>query len=338
MNSLEAATPPRGSGREDPPVRSEDFALAPRSWYYLGHVSELRQPLRFDLPNHQSFVAFRTASGQVGVLSARCSHMGADLARGCVVGEHLACPLHGWEYSTNGRCARIPAGCDIPAFAAQKSFPVEERGGHLFFFNASEARFPLPFFSGKSPADLLAAPRFEFTVDAPWYLVSANGFDLQHFRVAHDRTLCGEPVLDCPHPFARRLQACFKITGNSMLDRLTRRFSGEEVEMTVTNWCGNLVLVSARFRRTTSYGLVSFVPLEGGRTLVRDLVWVPRSASRLGRLLVDPVDARLRRLFIREFVRSDADRSAGLRFERRRMIAADQALVDYIDWLGPIHR
>ncbi len=338
MSPLETAARSRGANREVAHARHEDFALAPNSWYYLGHVSELDRPLRFELPNGQSFVAFRTASGRCSVLSSRCSHMGADLARGCVVGEHLACPLHGWEYSTDGRCARIPVTTDIPALARQKSYPVEERSGHVFFFNQVEARFPLPFFEDTAPAGLLAAPRFEFTVDAPWYLVSANGFDLQHFRVAHDRTLCSEPVMDSPHPFARRLRARFKVTGDSWFDRLTRTFSGDEVAMEVTNWCGNFVLVTARFPRTTTCGLVSFVPLPSGRTLVRDLVWISRRGSVLGRMLLDPADARIRRHFIREFVRSDVDRSAGLRYERARMIEADRVLVEYVDWLCPIHR
>lgn len=263
--------------------------------------------------------------------------MGANLARGCVRGERIACPLHGWEYAPNGRCEHIPASTHIPDFARQASFPVEERGGHVFFFNRVEARFPLPFFDGIAPSELHAAPRFEFTVQAPWYLVSANGFDLQHFRCAHDRTLCDNPIMDSPHPFAWRLRARFRVTGTSAFDYLTRWLSGEEVEMTVTNWCGNLVLVTARFRRTTSYGLVSFVPVAAEQTLVRDLVWIPRSSTLLGRALIDPIDVRVRRWFIREFVRSDVERSAGLYFDRRRMIKADKELVSYLDWLRPIH-
>ena len=57
--------------------------------------------------------------------------------------------------------------------------------------------------------------------------------------------------VDSPHDFAWRLRA--GVTGNSLLDRVTRRFSGSDVETTVENWCGNLVLVTAKFRRTTSY-------------------------------------------------------------------------------------
>jgi phenylpropionate dioxygenase-like ring-hydroxylating dioxygenase large terminal subunit len=264
--------------------------------------------------------------------------MGADLSQGCVKAGRLACPLHGWEYSRDGSCAHIPASPAIPGFARQQCFPVEECGGQVFFFNRPQASYPLPFFPGVRPTDLLPARPFEFVIDAPWHLVSANGFDVQHFHCAHDRTLLGEPTVDSPHPFSFRLRAMFRVAGDSLRDRLTRQFSGSEMEMTVENWAGNLVLVVARFPRTTSYGMVSFTPLARNRTRIRNIVWVPRSRHPLLRCMVDPLDAMIRRHFIREFVRSDADRSAGLRFASERMISADKVLVDYLEWLATLPR
>ncbi|MGH8046328.1 MAG: Rieske 2Fe-2S domain-containing protein [Chthoniobacterales bacterium] len=320
-------------------VSPTEFAAAPASWYYLGSVAELaRGPLRFALPGSQTYVGYRTNEGRCVVLTGRCSHMGADLSKGCVSGDKIACPLHGWEYGPDGACTHVPAATEIPDFARQGSFPVEERGGHVFFFNRPQARFALPFFEGVDASQLLAARRFEFVVDAPWYLVSANGFDAQHYRCAHDRTLDGDLVVDSPNPFARRLRADFTVSGTSLQERLTRRFSGSKVNMTVTNWGGNLVLVTAKFRRTTSYGIVSFVPMEDGRTLLRDIVWIPRRRSFIAQWVVDPIDAEIRRSFIREFVRSDIDRSQGIRFNRNHTISADRVLVEYLDWLQKIHR
>jgi nitrite reductase/ring-hydroxylating ferredoxin subunit len=314
---------------------STDFAPVPAAWYYIGSMRELaRGPVKFELPGEQRLVSWLAEGGRPVVLAARCAHMGADLARGCVRTGRLACPLHGWEYGADGHCKRIPAiaSDQIPDFARQASFPTEERGGQVFFFNRPEAHFPMPFFDGVKPAELLAAPVFEYTVDAPWWLVGANGFDAQHFRCAHDRTLCGEPVVDSPHALAWRVRAVFCVTGTSIFERLTRLISGRQVEMTVTNWGGNLILVTARFRRTTTHGLVSLVPLENNRTLLRDLVWVPR------RRLIGPWDARIRRQMIREFVRADVEASHGIRYEEHRMIDADKVLVGYLDWLRRIHR
>jgi nitrite reductase/ring-hydroxylating ferredoxin subunit len=321
------------------PERQPRFAPYPSSWYYLCHRREIdRGPVRFQLPEGPSFVGYRTASGRLAVLSASCSHLGADLSRGEVSGEIIRCPFHGWEYNATGACTRIPVSTEIPAFARQLAYPVEERGGHVFFFNQPQPRFPLPFFDGKQPEQLLSARSFDLVGLAPWYLIGANGFDVQHFASAHDRELIEEPVLDFPDPFACRIRVRLRVAGASWRDRLTRKFAGKEVTLTVTDWCGNLNFVSAEFQHTTSYGMVSLTPLEDARTLARIVIWVPRSRSRLGRLIVDGLDAWLRRWFIREFLRSDVDRLFGVRYHPTRLIAADRLLSTNLEWLMQVHR
>jgi phenylpropionate dioxygenase-like ring-hydroxylating dioxygenase large terminal subunit len=325
--------------QSDEAVHSGDvFAGTPSSWYHFASLRELaRRPVKLELPDGASFVGFIGDKGRPVVLGARCSHMGADLSLGCVKSGRIVCPLHGWEYNAAGACELIPASGTIPTFARQPAFPVEVRGGHVFFFNRTEPLFPMPFFDGVDHGELIAARPFEFEVDVPWYLVGANGFDAQHFRCAHDRTLVGEPVQDSRSPYSMRLTARFRVSGTAPLDTLTRWLSGNEVEMAVENWGGNLVLVTAKFPRTTTYGLVSFLPQSNGTTRLRDIVWIPRRRGLLSHL-IDPMDAAIRRHFIREFVRSDVERSAGIRYHPSRMIAADKTLVDYLAWLQQIQR
>lgn len=311
------------------------FAQFPASWYYLGHSLDLKRgPIGVDV-GYRRYVGFLASTGPV-VIDARCSHLGADLARGCVTGDSIRCPFHSWEYGPDGRCNRIPSTTDIPAFARQQAYPVAEIGGHVFFFNRPVALFPLPFFDDTTPAELRPAKPFQLIAEIPWYLVGANGFDIQHFRSAHDRTLVGQHVVDQPCKFARRICASFDVTGDSIHDRLTRWFSGPQVRMTVTDWCGNLILVTAKFRRTTSYGLVTAVPLGLDRTLVRVIVWVRQSQNHLARMLFDPLDAMVRRSFIRRFIKSDADRSVGVRYNPATLIEADRELAGYLDWLKNI--
>ena len=335
--SSEPANPTQTAARPKFAARHEDFAAAPHSWYYLGAVADLaRGPQRVELPNGQAFAAFRTAGGRLGVLSARCCHMGTDLARGTVVGERLACPLHGWEFACDGRCERIPITPDIPAFARQSGYPVAEHAGHAFFFNQPEARFPLPFFDGVTPAELHAARAFDLEGDVPWYFVGANGFDVQHFLNAHDRVMCGEPVVDSPWPFARRITVPFTVSGDSLPDRLTRLFSGDRVTMSITVWCGTLVLVTARFQRTTTYGMMTVRPLPNQRTLAQVVIWVRRSDGPAGRRLVDPLNAWIRRLFIRKFLASDVERMSGVRLNPHRLLEIDVPFGQYLDWLHQV--
>jgi phenylpropionate dioxygenase-like ring-hydroxylating dioxygenase large terminal subunit len=262
--------------------------------------------------------------------------MGADLSRGEVIGGRLRCPLHAWEYAGDGRCERVPATDQIPHFACQSAYPTAEIGGHVVFHNTPSAHFPFPFYDGRSAEDLLAAEPFDLVVDTPWYMIGANAFDLQHFRVAHDRTLLDTPVIEEPSLYARRITANYDVSGTSIRDRLTRRFSGPRVRMSVTVWYGTLILVTAEFRRTISYGMVFVRPLSTERTHLRTIVWVPRRRGLLLRAIVDPIDARVRRSFIRAFMTDDAVRSDGVGYNPNTLIDADRELRDYFAWLGRV--
>jgi nitrite reductase/ring-hydroxylating ferredoxin subunit len=315
-------------------ARRVTFPPVPMGWYYLCRSGHLRTGPAKVVLGRSTFVAFRDTQGTVAVLEGRCSHMGADLSRGTVVGGSLRCPLHGWEYAADGRCVRIPASGTVPPLACQAVYPSVEIGGHILFHNAQAARFPMPFFDGVFPDDLRPAEPFDFVVNTPWYMIGANAFDLQHFRVAHDRTLVGTPLIDSPSPFARRIAATYDVTGRSVRDRLTRQFSGRQVRMTVTVWAGALILVTAAFRRTTSYGMVFVKPLDDGRSHLRTIVWVRRRPGALARTLLDPLDARIRRRFIRAFLMDDAVRSDGVRYNPATLIDADHEMREYFTALA----
>ena len=247
----------------------ERFPAYPVSWYVFCASRDLqRGPLSRDLCGRR-MVAFRTDAGRVCILDARCSHLGADLGRGCIVGEAIQCPFHQWEYGPDGECTRIPVASAIPATARQAVYPAVERHGFVFVFNGSEPVFPLPFFPDAKPEDFNPARPFGAVLDCPWYLIGANAFDLQHFRAAHDRRLVGDPVVDCPGAFARRASARFKVAGDSLQDRITRFFAGDEVEMAITDWCGAVMCATATFRRTRSYGFVITEPRADGREIGR---------------------------------------------------------------------
>lgn len=316
--------------------RPERMNSLPASWFHLCSTKDLERGPVTQVLCGRPYVGFRSSSGRISVLSGRCSHMGANLGFGEVRGDRLVCPLHGWEFGHDGACERIPSSESIPAFARQISYPAGERGGHVFFFNRRQAGFPLPFFDGVEPGEILAAKSFELTTETPWYFVGANGFDIQHFRMAHDRTLLDEPQVTPMPPYARRIVARFAVSGNTLQDRLIRLWAGPAVTMDVTSWCGTMIVVKAQFRRTTSYGIFNVLPIDGQRTLGRVIVWVRRSRNPFGRAMFDPMNAAIRRLFIRTFLSSDLPRLAGLRYQPEKLIAADGILVDYFDWLENI--
>ena len=77
----------------------------------------------------QPLALWRSADGQPQAWEDRCPHRGVRLSLGRVVGNHLACAYHGWEYAAgNGRCAAIPAmpNDPVPGKVCVRTYPVRE--------------------------------------------------------------------------------------------------------------------------------------------------------------------------------------------------------------------
>ena len=107
-------------------------------WYPVCKSSELsaNKPVQSQLLG-QHFAAFRNSKGQAAVLSDTCIHRGGSLGLGKLVDGCVACPYHGWRYSSDGTCVLIPsleADAKPPARAKVDSYPVKEKYGIVFAF------------------------------------------------------------------------------------------------------------------------------------------------------------------------------------------------------------
>jgi nitrite reductase/ring-hydroxylating ferredoxin subunit len=311
----------------------EALPLFPASWYLFGSTRELGVgPSSRDLLGRR-LTAYKTAAGPWAVLDGRCAHLGADLGEGCVIGDDLQCAFHNWKYGPDGRCTLVPALARPPEFARLRSYPALERHGYLFFFNGPRPLFPLPFFADADPADYVAAKPLRFVADCPWHLVNANSFDVQHFRASHGRELLGEPVIDCPQPFARRIRVTFGVAGISVFDRLLRWFVGKQVEVSMTNWGGTIIVLTGQFQRTRST-MISYMEPVGENHCVQNVLVYAR-CSRLG-VLVNPLRLGLRRLFTRGFMAEEFDTLAGIRYNPSGLLECDRPMIDFYLWLAQL--
>lgn len=308
-----------------------DHPVVPMGWHYFGRADEVRERPLSRTVGGRPIVVFRSGDGTLSALFARCCHVGADLGLGEVVNGRLKCGLHGWEFASDGRCVHIPCGEQPPHFARQSTFPVAEVAGHIFVFNRSKAAYPMPFFDGATPDQLIAAPEYRMIVASPWTIVGANGFDTQHFAHAHDRTLVGDVRVTDLGRYARRIAADFEVSGESWRDSVTRLASGSRLTMTITVWGGLLIFVEAKFRKSTTYGMLCLLPEGPERTIGVNLIFVRRREG-LGRVL-DPLDARIRRHFVRQFLGADLRVLQGLRFSPASLIEADRTMREYLNWL-----
>ncbi|MBI2824410.1 MAG: Rieske 2Fe-2S domain-containing protein [Planctomycetia bacterium] len=311
------------------------FAAFPAAWYLFGAARELRRgPVSKSLFGKR-LVAFRAASGALSVLDARCWHMQADLGRGRVRGDHLECPFHNWRYDAAGRCVAA-AAAEIPSAARQRRYPVAEQNGYLFVFNGPEPLYPLPFFLGHAPADFVAGRPFRFVAECSWPMLVANGFDEAHFQAVHDRTLIGPGYVDCPAPFARRMNYTAHVTGRSLADRFIRLVLGDVVRVTITNFGGPLVLVTGEFRRARSYIFIAAQPISAHRTAVEVIVFGRKQGAWSPRRLLAPLSLWARRRLTQAFMQDDIDRLPGIRYSPHTLTEADRELREFFRWLAAL--
>jgi phenylpropionate dioxygenase-like ring-hydroxylating dioxygenase large terminal subunit len=114
-------------------------------WYPVLSSRELtKQPvgrMRFG----ERLVFWRGTDGSPVCLPDLCPHRGAALSLGRVKGDTLACPFHGLEFGTDGRCANIPVEADQSQRANLniRALPVREEYGFVWLWRGSrDAELP----------------------------------------------------------------------------------------------------------------------------------------------------------------------------------------------------
>lgn len=97
-------------------------------------------------------VLFRNARGQIGCVVDQCTHRGAALSKGKLVGDCIQCPFHGLEFDKNGKCMFIPANGrastdDISRYNV-RHYPVRESNGiiYIWYGEVGKETEQVPFF------------------------------------------------------------------------------------------------------------------------------------------------------------------------------------------------
>jgi len=110
--------------------------INPNHWYVVAQSAEVTtKPLGVTLW-YQAIALFRDDQGQVHALENRCPHRQVKLSEGQVVGDHLECAYHGWQFNAQGHCAKIPYLTDkqkLPQ-CALRVYPVQELDGFIWLY------------------------------------------------------------------------------------------------------------------------------------------------------------------------------------------------------------
>ena len=97
---------------------------------FSGNLRDKDALVAFDLFN-VPWVLFRGRDGEVGCVKDECCHRACPLSLGKVVDGRVQCPYHGWEYETNGECAKMPS-CSFLKNVFADELRVIERDGMIF--------------------------------------------------------------------------------------------------------------------------------------------------------------------------------------------------------------
>ena len=88
-------------------------------------------PLRVRLLG-ENLIAFRAASGTVGLIQDSCMHRGASLFFGRNEENGIRCVYHGWKYDATGQCVDMPnepAESNFKQKIRATAYPCTERNG-----------------------------------------------------------------------------------------------------------------------------------------------------------------------------------------------------------------
>lgn len=165
-----------------------------RYWHPVAWSDELADaPLAATLLD-EDLVVYRTTRG---VVAARdlCLHRGSRLTLGSIHGDELECRYHGWRYSAEGRCSRIPsqpADRKISPRARLFTYPVKERYGLVWVCLDQEPSHDLPDWADAEDPNYrhFHLPAQEWNTSAARQI--ENFLDVSHFSFVHQGTF-GNP-------------------------------------------------------------------------------------------------------------------------------------------------
>lgn len=159
------------------------------AWYILATTDELgpgqlRKTSLYGMP----IVLFRTASGRASALLDRCPHRNVPLSMGKVIGDHLQCAYHGWEFDAEGECQKVPSYLGEPGHSSRCAtrFPTVEQQGYVWVWaNPGSEPVGQPFSFPIDDDGRYLTVRHQARAAASVHMVAENALDVPHTAYLH---------------------------------------------------------------------------------------------------------------------------------------------------------
>jgi nitrite reductase/ring-hydroxylating ferredoxin subunit len=162
----------------------------PRGWYVIAESEgvapgDVKPVTAFG----RDLVVFRTQDGEAHVTNAYCPHLGAHLGYGgTIVGNHIRCPFHGWQFEgKTGTCVKAAHGDPVPLRAEIRRWHVDEQDGVILVWFHEEGAAPHWHVTPQPDFALAWTPwrKRTWELEARIQDVAENDADISHSPAMH---------------------------------------------------------------------------------------------------------------------------------------------------------
>ena len=201
----------------------------PFGWFHVAFAGDVEpgeiKPVRYF---GRELVLWRSAAGVLHLQDAYCPHLGGNFGvDGQVVGEHIRCPFHKWEFDGSGRVAVIPYAKTLNEKACVRTYPLQVKYGLVMAWyhpNGAPPSYDLPDVPEFEAGEFTAPHSTRHEIRTCLQEMAENSADSAHFMTVHN------------HPGMAKYQR-FDCTGQTVLMESTQVFpsSGGPVEGTLSS-------------------------------------------------------------------------------------------------------
>ncbi|XP_055830075.1 chlorophyllide a oxygenase, chloroplastic isoform X2 [Solanum dulcamara] len=106
-------------------------------WYPVAFSADIKDDTMIPIDCFEEpWVIFRGKDGKPGCVRNSCAHRACPLHLGSVKEGRIQCPYHGWEYSTDGKCEKMPSTKILNVKI--KSLPCFEQEGMIWIWPGND--------------------------------------------------------------------------------------------------------------------------------------------------------------------------------------------------------
>jgi len=317
-----------------------DIPNCPKSWHFVGNSDQFTNKKAKAVKIYkQEYLVYRDTTGKLVAMKNACPHMGARLSDGKISGDNVVCPFHEWSFNSEGNNETVPFNnCKLRNVKAA-TYPIEERHGLVFVFNAKKALYPLPFFEGASEADFYCDRGTKIYQEVMWHVAPSNAFDVPHFKYVHHREPIKNSEISYPAPYACHIKHQYRVKGMNLGDRIIRALYGEVGNLTFTSFGGGLIFAKAQFGKMENFMAFYLQPTTDNKSISHLFTYKKKGkGGKLGELFHRFITMRLRSHFSRVFFQKEATELTQIDYQKSLFHHEDKNLVTYLNWMHTVNK